>query len=104
MTMHAPLHPAGRARWPRLLKEPEACEYLSIGKSTLRDHGPAPKRLGRSVLYDIRDLDRWADALDGQPLEESDQRKEAERVEESFLRGRRNRGGDRPPLHISGEG
>ena len=91
-----PIRPV-RARWPRLLKEPEACEYLSIGKSTLRDHGPQPKHLGRSVLYDIRDLDRWADRLEDQPLEENDRVKEAAHVEDEFFRRRAEKRGRAKP-------
>ena len=60
---------AARMRWPRLLSECEAAEYLSIGTTTLREKGPAPKVLGRRRLYDIKDLDRWADRLGGQPLD-----------------------------------
>ena len=55
---------------PRLMSESEAARYLSIGTTTLRKDGPTPKRHGRRVLYDIRDLDRWADALSGLPLDE----------------------------------
>jgi len=50
--------------WPRLLSEEQACAYVSIGKTLLREKGPKPKQIGRRVLYDRRDLDRWADALD----------------------------------------
>ena len=57
--------------WPRLMRAPLAAAYLGIGETTLRTHGPTPKRLGGAVLYDIRDLDRWADALGGQPLDDS---------------------------------
>ncbi|MEV5033638.1 hypothetical protein MRBLMC3_002875 [Sphingobium sp. LMC3-1-1.1] len=96
MTDMTPIR-AVRARWPRLLKEPEACEYLSIGKSTLRDHGPKPKHLGRAVLYDIRDLDRWADRLDDQPLEESDRKEEAAHVEDAFFRRRAEKRGRAQP-------
>lgn len=56
--------------WPRLMDVELAASYLGIGASTLRESGPEPKRLGRRVLYDRRDLDRWADALGGQPLDE----------------------------------
>lgn len=53
--------------WPRLMAEPEAARYLSIGTTMLRMHGPRPKRLGRRVLYDRHDLDCWADRLLEQP-------------------------------------
>lgn len=57
--------------WPRLMHEPLAASYLSIGVTKLREDGPKPKRLGGRILYDRNDLDRWADALGGQPLDES---------------------------------
>jgi hypothetical protein len=67
--------------WPRLMSEDLAAAYLSIGTTKLREEGPAPKRHGRRVLYDRRDLDRWADALNEQPLSEADQVREAQEVE-----------------------
>lgn len=57
--------------WPRLMDVDLAAAYLGIGATTLREHGPEAKRLGRRVLYDRRDLDRWADALGGQPLDQA---------------------------------
>lgn len=80
------------SRWPRLLSERDAAEYLSIGTTTLREHGPEPRRLGRRVLYDIRDLDRWADRLDDQPLDKDDALREASDVERQFLERRRKHG------------
>jgi hypothetical protein len=71
--------------WPRLMREPMAAAYLSIGISTLRERGPTPKRDGRSRLYDRKDLDRWADALGGQPLTVDEQRAESREVERRFL-------------------
>lgn len=62
--------------WPRLMRADLAAQYLGIGTTTLSQDGPAPKRKGRRVLYDIRDLDRWADALDGQPLDEGQKKDE----------------------------
>ena len=70
------------------MSEPLAAEYLSIGATTLRDAGPAPKRYGRRILYDRRDLDRWADRLCGQPLTVAEQRMEAAEVERRFLEKR----------------
>ena len=77
--------------WPRLMDEPQAAEYLSIGKTMLREHGPVPKRLGRRRLYDRHDLDRWADRLGGQPLDAGEQQAEAREVERRFLEKRRGR-------------
>lgn len=70
---------------PRLMSEGEAARYLSIGTTTLRTYGPKAKRLGRRVLYDVRDLDRWADALGDQPLTEQDVEAESAEVERRFL-------------------
>ena len=70
---------------PRLMSEHEAARYLSIGTTMLRKHGPQAKRLGRRILYDVRDLDRWADALGDQPLTDPEQEAEAREVERRFL-------------------
>ena len=78
--------------WPRLLSSPLAAAYLSISETTLRDHGPEPKRHGRRILFDRQDLDRWADRLDGQPLDEAAERDEAAEVERRFMEKRRARG------------
>lgn len=90
-----PVVPA-RSRWPRLLDEVAAAEYLSIGVTMLNERGPPPKRdqdkLGNRKRWDIRDLDRWADALDGQPLTAEEVHAESRNVEERFLAGRRKRG------------
>lgn len=67
--------------WPRLMDVELASSYLGIGASTLRESGPEPKRLGRRVLYDRRDLDRWADALGGQPLDEPERSAEGGDIE-----------------------
>lgn len=83
-----------RAYPPRLMSETEAAHYLSIGTTTLRERGPSPKRLGRRVLYDIKDLDRWADRLGDQPLDEQSAKEEAAEVERKFLERRARRGSD----------
>ena len=77
--------------WPRLMDEPVAADYLSIGKTMLREHGPKPKHLGRRRLYDRRDLDRWADRLGDQPLDEGEREAEAGEVERRWLEKRRAR-------------
>lgn len=78
--------------WPRLMGEDMAADYLSIGRTMLRERGPEPKRVGRRVLYDRNDLDRWADCLAGQPLDESQEEAEAAEAERLFLE--RLRAGD----------
>lgn len=77
--------------WPRLLSVELAAQYLSLSASTLRAAGPEPKRHGRRVLYDIRDLDRWADRLDGQPPDEPAE-EEAAAYEKRWMDKRRARG------------
>lgn len=74
--------------WPRLMSEPTAAAYLSIGVTNLRENGPTPKRHGKRRLYDRHDLDRWADRLDGQPLDVGQQQEEAREVERRFLEKR----------------
>jgi hypothetical protein len=74
------------------MSEDMAAGYLSIGRTMLRESGPQPKRLGRRVLYDRTDLDRWVDSLDGQPLDERQEQDEAADEERRFLEKRRARG------------
>lgn len=80
------------ARWPRLLSETDAAEYLSIGATTLRGLGLKVRRLGRRVLYDRADLDRWVDRMDEQPVEPADQARESAAEEERFFAARAARG------------
>lgn len=77
--------------WPRLMSEPQAAAYLSIGKTTLRTKGPAPKREGRRVLYDRLDLDRWADRLGEQPGEDVDYAAECAEEERIWMERRRGK-------------
>ncbi|KAA5606347.1 helix-turn-helix domain-containing protein [Roseospira marina] len=59
--------------WPRLLSEQQAAAYCGVTGETFRRHIPvAPRRLGRRVLYDRRDIDRWLDGADenGGPIPE----------------------------------
>ena len=57
---------------PRLLDVESAARFLGIAPKTLRNRlGPRapdpfpvkPKRIGRKVLFDIRDLERFCDKL-----------------------------------------
>lgn len=75
--------------WPRLMTIEYAAAYLSRSPTVIRERGPAPKRDGRSVLYDRKDLDRWADSLGGQPLTSVEREQEAKEVERRFLAKRR---------------
>lgn len=56
----------------RLLSIPLAAEYLGIAEKTIRNRlGPRaenpfpvrPKRFGKRVLFDIRDLDAFVDSM-----------------------------------------
>jgi hypothetical protein len=75
--------------WPRLMAVELAAAYVGIGRTMLEEQGPAPKRIGRRVLYDRHDLDRWADALDGQQLPADDAEKHAREVEARWRERRR---------------
>lgn len=74
MTAHARI---ALPNWPRLMAADMAARYLGIGATTLRATGLEPKRYGARVLYDRHDLDRWADALSGEPLDDGERAAEA---------------------------
>ena len=46
---------------PRCLSREQAARYLGIGRTLLKRIGPTPVRLGRRLVYDRVDLDRWLD-------------------------------------------
>jgi excisionase family DNA binding protein len=51
----------------KVLRTRDAAEYVGIGESTLtnlRVSGGGPRfiKLGKTVLYDVRDLDKWMNA------------------------------------------
>lgn len=48
---------------PRLLPGPLAAQYLGVSSSTLRKLPIPRKESGAKRLYDVRDLDDYADAL-----------------------------------------
>lgn len=87
MTMRDTVRP-----WPRLLSEGDAADYLSIGSTTLRGLGLKTRSIGRRVLYDIRDLDRWVDRMDDQPVPPEEQKRESVDEEERFFAKRRANG------------
>lgn len=92
-TVQADMERASLPDWPRLMAVHLAARYLGIGVTTLRHKGPEPKRIGARVLYDRRDLDRWADALNGQPLDAGEREAEGgdmlKRIRERASRGKR---------------
>lgn len=90
--MNAPTFP----HWPRLMKEEMAAAYIGLSPSTLRVRGPAPKHVGRAAMWDIRDLDRWADAISGQPLDPEQREDEGDDIDRRVEERLRNRAGDRP--------
>lgn len=78
--------------WPKLMTAAVAARYLSVGLKTLRDRGPKPVHLGRSVRYDRERLDDWANELNGPLAGSSEHKPTSEEIEERFLltRARRN--------------
>ena len=51
---------------PRVLRTPQAAEYVGLSPHTLENlrsarEGPAFFKLGRVVVYEIAELDRWFD-------------------------------------------
>ncbi len=56
---------------PRLMKADAAAFYLGISASKLRTLDIPTRKLGRNRLYDVRDLDAFADSLDGTGYENS---------------------------------
>ncbi len=53
----------GRSWTPLLMGVQDAAHYLGISATTLRGLGLPRRVLGARKLYDIRDLDAFADAL-----------------------------------------
>ena len=79
-------------RWPRLMSAVDAAAYLSLSQTTVASLGIRVRRVGRRVLYDRLDLDRWADLNDDQPLASGDAAKAAEDEERAFFERRRASG------------
>jgi hypothetical protein len=50
---------------PRLMRPSAAAHYLGVGVSTLAGLGLPTRKIGRAVVYDRRDLERFADDLTG---------------------------------------
>jgi hypothetical protein len=77
--------------WPRLLSVDLAASYVGLGVTAFEGLGLPARRVGRRKLYDRNDLDRWADRLDGQPVEEGDEGAESKATERNFLERRKQR-------------
>ena len=82
--------PATLPHWPRLLSVELAASYVGLGVTRFEALELPCRRIGKRKLYDRLDLDRWADRLDGQPVE--DAAAESKSVEERFLARRQGRG------------
>ena len=59
-------------QWPRLMDVPTAALYIGMAEKTLRNRigrkaedpfEVRPKRRGRKILFDKKDLDAYADSL-----------------------------------------
>ncbi|MCB1347125.1 MAG: DNA-binding protein [Maritimibacter sp.] len=65
---------------PRLMQENAAAHYVGVSPSKLRTLGIPRRVSGANRLYDIRDLDAWADALIYDGAEEWHDTREADLV------------------------
>lgn len=84
--------PAVRAslpNWPRLMNAEMASQYLGISATMFRTLDIRCRNIGRRVVWDRVDLDRYADRLSDQPLTPSERQAEASEVERRFLERRR---------------
>jgi hypothetical protein len=75
--------------WPRLMGERMAADYLSIGTTALREKAPKPKKIGGRSLWDVRDLDRFADSLGQATTSYQDEEAVAADVERRWLARRK---------------
>lgn len=78
---------AARARlpdWPRLMSLRLACAYFGVCDKTFRSLGIAPRRIGRRVLWDRQDLDRFADGMAGTPSRSTDKASSAQAMQQRF--------------------
>jgi hypothetical protein len=78
--------------WPRWMTTKMAAAYLSVSENTFRGFGIVPIERGRSVRYDRRSLDLYADRMAGQPLSPEERESASKDVESAFLERRRHRG------------
>jgi hypothetical protein len=75
----------GLPDWPRLMPLSLACAYFGVCPNTFRRLDIEPRRIGRRVLWDRRDLDRYVDQMTGEPLDPRDDALAAKDVERRFL-------------------
>ena len=74
--------------WPRLMGIDLAARYLGVSPTTFRSLNIKSRPIGRRVLWDRLDLDRYADALGDQPLSIDETAAEAAEIERRFLEKR----------------
>lgn len=90
--LHPSEHQLQRAtlpNWPRLMGAEVAASYLGISTSMFRTLDIRCRNIGRRVVWDRVDLDRYADMLSGQPLNGAERAAESSEVERKFLERRR---------------
>ncbi len=76
--------------WPRLMPLRLACAYFGVCDKTFRALGIAPRRIGRRVLWDRADLDRWADAMAGMAARVPDRSVSVRATERRFYERMKN--------------
>lgn len=75
--------------WPRLMGVDLAARYLGVSPTTFKGLNIKSRPIGRRVLWDRLDLDRYADQLGDQPLSVQEATAEAAEIERRFLEKRR---------------
>lgn len=75
--------------WPRLMGAEMACQYLGVSAGTFRSLNIRCGNIGRRVVWDRVDLDRYADRISEQPMTETERAAETSEVERKFLERRR---------------
>lgn len=92
-TDHEPV--VARARlpdWPRLMPLALASAYFGVCASTFRRLDIEPRRIGRRVLWDRRDLDSYADQISDPPIVPSNGTPLISEVERRFLKRLKDNG------------
>ncbi|MGY2735588.1 hypothetical protein [Sphingomonas sp. UYP23] len=70
--------------WPRLMSLPLASAYFGVCAAKFRALEIRPVRIGRRVLWDRHDLDRFVDGMSGQPVMGADPVAVAKSMERRF--------------------
>lgn len=71
--------------WPRLMSLPLASAYFGVCAARFRALEIRPVRIGRRVLWDRHDLDRFVDGMSGQPVKVGNPESEAQAMERRFF-------------------